>query len=583
MPSGKWRDALSVHATEVDVTVPDGGHLTGCAEELKRHWPEMKAWAVEPAGSPVISGGEPGPHPIQGIGAGFVPGNLHTQSIDGAIQVDPEDAKEMARRAASEEGMLVGISSGATLAAIAKKLTDLAAGSRVLGFIPLFIVSVGFWSLYQQQFTVLTIYSDKQLDRSIFGWEMPVSWVQSINPIFIIVLSGVFAALWTKLGNRAPSTPMKFGLAVIQVGLGFLVLVWGAESVGVNVPTPEIFIFLIYLLHTTGELCLSPVGLSAMNRLSPAHMASLIMGTWFFASATGNFAAGLIAAATGAEGVGEEAGKQVVLGVYSTVGWYAVAIGVGEEHQAVVAVEAGGGADLLVTGLGQEREGVVQVLPGRAAEHVDRARGQGAHPDGDRVRAGGVVVADQTEAEVRELQGRVAAVGDLDGLVVVAAGLDDLGDQRAGCRRRGLGDVAEAVGQRVGGQGIEGRGTHVGHHVQLGHGGEESVVAGAEDAVGAVAVGHDVRRRAGVEGHLVVEDGQGGGGVVHQAQDGGVALVGAGVQPPVGAGMGQESVDGRGAHPGHRVEIGDGHERRVVGGPPDAVGAVPAPSSPLGA
>jgi POT family proton-dependent oligopeptide transporter len=89
-----------------------------------------------------------------------------------------------------------------------------------------------------------------------------------------------------------------------------------------------IFIFLIYLLHTTGELCLSPVGLSAMNRLAPAHMASLIMGTWFFASATGNFAAGLIAAATGAEGVGEEAGKTVVLDVYSTVGWVAVGVGV---------------------------------------------------------------------------------------------------------------------------------------------------------------------------------------------------------------------------------------------------------------
>jgi POT family proton-dependent oligopeptide transporter len=114
----------------------------------------------------------------------------------------------------------------------------------------------------------------------------------------------------------------------VQVGLGFLVLVWGAESVGIDVPTPVIFIFLIYLLHTTGELCLSPVGLSAMNRLAPTHMASLIMGTWFFASATGNFAAGLIAAATGAEGVGEEAGKLVVLDVYGTVGMYAIGIGV---------------------------------------------------------------------------------------------------------------------------------------------------------------------------------------------------------------------------------------------------------------
>ena len=114
--------------------VGTGGHLTGCAEELKRHWSGMKAYAVEPTLSPVISGGQPGPHPIQGIGAGFIPGNLHTQSIDGAIQVDPEDAKEMSRRCAREEGMLVGISSGATLAAIAKKLPELAPGSRVLGF-----------------------------------------------------------------------------------------------------------------------------------------------------------------------------------------------------------------------------------------------------------------------------------------------------------------------------------------------------------------------------------------------------------------------------------------------------------------
>ena len=94
----------------------------------------MKAYAVEPSLSPVISGGQPGPHPIQGIGAGFIPENLHTQSIDGAIQVDPEDAKEMARRSAAEEGLLVGISSGATLAAIAKKLPDLAAGTRIMGF-----------------------------------------------------------------------------------------------------------------------------------------------------------------------------------------------------------------------------------------------------------------------------------------------------------------------------------------------------------------------------------------------------------------------------------------------------------------
>ena len=114
--------------------VGTGGHLTGCAEVLKRSWPTMKAYAVEPTLSPVISGGQPAPHPIQGIGAGFIPGNLHTQSIDGAILVAPEDAKEWARQCALKEGMLVGISSGATLAAIAQKLKELPARSRVLGF-----------------------------------------------------------------------------------------------------------------------------------------------------------------------------------------------------------------------------------------------------------------------------------------------------------------------------------------------------------------------------------------------------------------------------------------------------------------
>jgi len=114
--------------------VGTGGHITGCAEVLKKRWPNLKVFAVEPTLSPVISGGAPGPHPIQGIGAGFVPANLHTQLLDGVIQVDPAQAKDMARRAAREEGMLVGISSGATLQAIAQKLVDLPKGSRVLGF-----------------------------------------------------------------------------------------------------------------------------------------------------------------------------------------------------------------------------------------------------------------------------------------------------------------------------------------------------------------------------------------------------------------------------------------------------------------
>ncbi|WP_414903074.1 cysteine synthase A [Sphingomonas flavalba] len=114
--------------------VGTGGHISGVAERLKPEWPNLKVFAVEPALSPVISGGRPGPHPIQGLGAGFIPDNLHTKAIDGTILVDANDSKEMARRAAREEGMLVGISSGATLVAIAQKLKDLPTGSRVLGF-----------------------------------------------------------------------------------------------------------------------------------------------------------------------------------------------------------------------------------------------------------------------------------------------------------------------------------------------------------------------------------------------------------------------------------------------------------------
>ena len=114
--------------------VGTGGHITGVAEALKAKWPAVKVFAVEPTLSPVISGGQPGPHAIQGIGAGFIPANLHTQLLDGVIQVDPGAAKAMALRAAAEEGMLVGISSGATLQAIAQKLPELPAGARVLGF-----------------------------------------------------------------------------------------------------------------------------------------------------------------------------------------------------------------------------------------------------------------------------------------------------------------------------------------------------------------------------------------------------------------------------------------------------------------
>ena len=131
------REILADFPGGVDVLITGvgtGGHLTGCARALKAVWPNLKVFAVEPVASPVISGGAPGPHPIQGIGAGFIPANLDTALLDGVVQVDAEPAREMARRCAREEGILVGISSGATLAAIAAKLPEIPAGSTVLGF-----------------------------------------------------------------------------------------------------------------------------------------------------------------------------------------------------------------------------------------------------------------------------------------------------------------------------------------------------------------------------------------------------------------------------------------------------------------
>ena len=208
---------------------------------------------------------------------------------------------------------------------------DKHARERIFAAMILMIASVLFWALFEQAGSSLNLYTDRYVDRTMLGWEVPASMFQSINAAYIILLAPVFAWVWTTLGRKGlePSAPAKFGLAMMQLGAGFLVLVAGAAAVANGNLTPVMFIFLIYLLHTTGELCLSPVGLSAMNRLAPSHMASLIMGCWFFASAFGNFIAGLISAATGAEAAsGENAAQQVVLDVYSTIGWIAVAVGI---------------------------------------------------------------------------------------------------------------------------------------------------------------------------------------------------------------------------------------------------------------
>ncbi len=197
------------------------------------------------------------------------------------------------------------------------------ARERIYAILFLIALNPVFWGLFEQAGGSLNLYTDKYVDRA----GVPASLFQSVNPIYIVVFGPVFAALWQWLGKRGrePSAPAKFGLALLQVGFSFLVFVWGARSVGPAAMTPVLFVFLIYLFQTTGELCLSPVGLSAMTRLAPLHLASFIMGAWFYMTAVGNFVAGKIGEATGGEsGVMTKAGT---LSIYGTIGWITIAIG----------------------------------------------------------------------------------------------------------------------------------------------------------------------------------------------------------------------------------------------------------------
>ncbi|MFS0865776.1 peptide MFS transporter [Microbacterium sp. 179-B 1A2 NHS] len=165
--------------------------------------------------------------------------------------------------------------------------------SRVWGFLPLFLTSVVFWSLYQQQFTVLTVYADQRLDRNLFGWTMPVPWVQSINPVFIILLAGVFAALWTKLGRRQPPTPTKFALAAIIMGVAFLLFLPFAGG-GAN-STPLLAIAGILLTFTIAELMLSPVGLSVTTKLAPEAFQTQMVALFFLSVSLGTAISGQLA------------------------------------------------------------------------------------------------------------------------------------------------------------------------------------------------------------------------------------------------------------------------------------------------
>lgn len=164
---------------------------------------------------------------------------------------------------------------------------------RVQSFIPMFLASAIFWSLFQQQFSVVAIYADQRLDLSLFGWSMPPSWVQSINPIFIIVFAGVFATMWTRLGPRQPSTPIKFALGTIVMGVAFLLFLPYANG-GPN-STPLIWIVVILFFFTIAELCLSPVGQSLSTKLAPKAFHTQMIALFFLSIAVGTAGAGSLA------------------------------------------------------------------------------------------------------------------------------------------------------------------------------------------------------------------------------------------------------------------------------------------------
>ncbi len=159
----------------------------------------------------------------------------------------------------------------------------------------LFVAAAVFWSGFEQAGSSMNLFAERLTDRTMFGWETPASWLQSINPLFIVIFAPLFGSLWIALATRNPSIPTKFALGLAQLGIGFFVLAWGATfATDGNLVSP-MWLVVTYFFHTTGELCLSPVGLSSITKLSPKRFVGQMMGIWFMATALGNLLAGLVA------------------------------------------------------------------------------------------------------------------------------------------------------------------------------------------------------------------------------------------------------------------------------------------------
>ena len=158
-----------------------------------------------------------------------------------------------------------------------------------------FLAAACFWSGFEQAGSSMNLFADRLTDRIISGWEMPASWLQSVNGVFIILLAPLFSALWLWLGARNPSIPGKMGFGLIFLGVGFAVLAWGSVNATLENPVSPVWLVVTYFFHTVGELCLSPIGLSSITRLSPARYVGQMMGIWFMGAALGNLVAGRVA------------------------------------------------------------------------------------------------------------------------------------------------------------------------------------------------------------------------------------------------------------------------------------------------
>lgn len=206
---------------------------------------------------------------------------------------------------------------------------------RMIALIIFMVINIAFWACFEQAGTSLTLFADRNVDRSIFGWEMPASMTQFFNPFFIIVFGSIFSVMWVKLSaiGKNPSIPMKFAFGILQLGFGFLVTKLGMQFVNDAYQVPLLTLVFLYLLHTTGELFLSPIGLSMVTKLSPKDIAGTAMGAWFLSFAIANYVGGKIATLTGGHGGGGEeldaaAGLATYTGVFSNIGFVLLAISV---------------------------------------------------------------------------------------------------------------------------------------------------------------------------------------------------------------------------------------------------------------